>query len=107
MSKTIGIFGATGSYDFGDYAMLVHNIQTIHALKPDINFVVFTLSVNTTRINLLESLQDRRLMQQIRIVDDNFIGHVKFLSRFEKFRHFQMNRLYAKILKGGGELRPA
>lgn len=102
MSKTIGLFGATGSYDFGDYAMLVHNIQLLHAIDPDFRFVVFTLSVDATKINLLENLQDTNLMSRIKIVDDNIRSHVRILSRFWRFQHFYMDMLYRKIHGGGG-----
>ena len=102
MAKTIGIFGATGSYDFGDYAMLAHNIQTLNAINPEYNFIVFTISPEVTRINLLENLINRSLMKQIQIVDDNFITHVKFFHHFFRFRKFQMEHLYDKIRNGGG-----
>ena len=34
----IGFYGATGSNDFGDYAMMIHNIQYIWQLMPSIEF---------------------------------------------------------------------
>lgn len=71
----IGIFGATGSYDFGDYAMMIHNIQELYALDPKHTFTIFTLSKEVTNDNLEENIIDEDLLERIRVVDDNLIDN--------------------------------
>ena len=69
----IGIFGATGSYDFGDYAMMIHNIQEFYALDKEHTFTIFTLSKEITDDNLEQNITDEDLLKRIKVVDDNLI----------------------------------
>lgn len=70
----IGIFGATGSYDFGDFAMMVHNIQELYALDSEHKFTIYTLSKEITYDNIERNISDEGLLKRIKVIDDNFIN---------------------------------
>lgn len=67
--KCIGIYGATGSFDFGDYAMLVDNIEQIYNLNSEISFIVFSPNPKVTKI-CLEKNVPKKIMKKIDIVED-------------------------------------
>ena len=73
MGRKIGIAGATGNYDFGDYAMLVSNIQELYKRVPECEFIIFTISETITRELLLENILDKELLSRIEIVDDTLL----------------------------------
>ena len=68
-NKRLGIYGATGSYDFGDYAMLINNIQDLFALEKNLTIVVFTPNVICTQ-KILEANLDENIISKIDVVYD-------------------------------------
>lgn len=65
----IGFYGATGSFDFGDYAMMIHNLQLISAKIADVQFDIYTPNKYITLKNLYENLLDKTLLKRINIID--------------------------------------
>ena len=65
----IGFYGATGSWDFGDYAMMVHNIQEILSISEDSEFFVFTPDKYVTLQVFVNNLMDLKQIRKIHIVD--------------------------------------
>lgn len=69
----IGFYGATGSNDFGDYAMMVHNIQQIlqySTNEKNIRIYVFTPNKYNTLNNLLHNLINQKDLDRIEIIDE-------------------------------------
>ena len=69
-SYNIGIYGATGSYDFGDYCMLVDNIMKLDKAIDGSHFFVFTPDSLITNDNIYQNICDTELLSRIIIVDD-------------------------------------
>lgn len=69
-SYSIGIYGATGSYDFGDYCMLVDNIIKLDRALAGSRFFVFTPDASITNDNIQENILDNELLSRISSVDD-------------------------------------
>lgn len=88
----IGIFGATGSYDFGDYAMMIHNIQELYALDKNHTFTIYTLSKEITYDNIGQNMKDEGLLKRIKVVDDNFINENNISYSF-------LSKVYRKIYR--------
>ena len=104
----IGFYGATGSYDFGDYAMMVHNIQTILNRRPDTEIYVYTPDKYITLQMLADNLLDFHQLRQIKIVQEPTV----LLGRWQRLadkiedkvmhkRHY-FYRKYNNIKAGGG-----
>jgi polysaccharide pyruvyl transferase WcaK-like protein len=55
----IGITGATGCVDFGDYAMLVNNMHHIHGDNDAVEFVVFTYNQGNARSAIEENYSSK------------------------------------------------
>lgn len=45
----IGIYGATGSWDFGDYCMVLNNIIQMDKHNNSAQFYIFTPNISVTR----------------------------------------------------------
>ena len=88
----IGIFGATGSYDFGDYAMMIHNIKELYALDQEHTFTIYTLSKEITCNNIEQNIKDEGLLKRIKVVDDNFINENNLSYDF-------LSKVYRKIYR--------
>ncbi len=78
--KIIGLYGATGSSDFGDYAMMVHNVQDILELSDDVEISIFTPDKNMTLQNLNDNLLNQYLMNRIKVVEEPKIRR-KFIEK--------------------------
>ena len=92
----IGIFGATGSYDFGDYAMMIHNIQELYALDQEHIFTIYTLSKEITYENLEQNIKDKRLLKRINVVEDSFINENNISYDFLAKVYRKMYRILKK-----------
>lgn len=92
----IGIFGATGSYDFGDYAMMIHNIQELYALDREHTFTIYTLSKEITYDNIEQNIKDEGLLKRINVVDDNCIDENKISYDFVSKVYRKMYRILKK-----------
>ena len=92
----IGIFGATGSYDFGDYAMMIHNIQELYALDQRHTFTIYSLSKEVTYANLEQNIRDDELLNRIKVVDDNFINENDISYSFLSLVYRKMYRILKK-----------
>lgn len=66
----IGFYGATGSYDFGDYAMMVHNIQDIIRIKDNVEFYIITPNKYITLQNCIDNLQNIENIYKIKCVGE-------------------------------------
>ena len=88
----IGIFGATGSYDFGDYSMMIHNIKELYALDQEHTFTIYTLSKEITCNNIEQNIKDEGLLKRIKVVDDNFINENNLSYDF-------LSKVYRKIYR--------
>lgn len=69
----IGFYGATGSYDFGDFAMMCVNLQALYEADPTAEFIIFTPSPSTTDDCLKRNIKNLELLQRIELVDDHFV----------------------------------
>lgn len=76
----IGFYGATGSYDFGDYAMMVHNIQTILNRRPDTEIYIYTPDKYITLQMLVDNMLDFQQLRQIKIVQEPTV----LLGRYQR-----------------------
>lgn len=65
MNNIIGIFGATGCNDFGDYAMLINDIKLMNKIDKNIIFKIFSYDVKNTKINLENNLNDVEINYEI------------------------------------------
>lgn len=92
----IGIFGATGSYDFGDYAMMIHNIQELYALDQEHIFTIYTLSKEITYENIEQNIKDIRLLKRIKVVEDSFIDENNISYDFLSKVYRKMYRILKK-----------
>lgn len=70
----IGFYGATGSYDFGDFAMMCENLVKLGAASGDASFVVFTPDVEVTNDCLARNIHDEGLRKKTDIVKDDLFG---------------------------------
>lgn len=104
----IGFYGATGSYDFGDYAMMVHNIQTILNRRPDTEIYIYTPDKYITLQMLVDNMLDFQQLRQIKIVQEPTVLLGRYQRLVDKIedklvhkRHF----FYSKYnnIKVGGE----
>ncbi len=81
--KTIGIYGAVGTYDFGDNAMMIKNIENIYNKNSDTKFVIFTPDIKVTRYHCEMYIKDISLLNRIKIVDDG----IHFMNPIEIEEH--------------------
>jgi len=71
MSKQVlGIFGATGCHNFGDYAMLINDIRTFYSINKNIKIKIFSYKVDNTRCNINNNLSDITDQLDIEVVPD-------------------------------------
>ena len=64
----IGFYGATGSMDFGDYAMMIHNIQELWSYDSTLEFYIFTPNKYNTLSNFVNNILDSTKLKQIHCV---------------------------------------
>lgn len=88
----IGFYGATGSYDFGDYAMMVHNIQDIIRIKDNVEFYIITPNKYITLQNCIDNLQNIENIYKIKCVGEANIN----INKLKKVMDWGTE----KILKG-------
>lgn len=81
--KTIGLYGATGSSDFGDYAMMVHNIQEILSMSDELKMIVFTPDKAMTVQNLKDNLLNPDMMERIKVADEPKINRLFIEKAFD------------------------
>ena len=102
----IGFYGATGSNDFGDYAMMVHNIQSVLKKHPDYEIYVFTPNKYNTLKNLVDNIINFEMLKSIKIVEEpiitrsfykKIIDHVCF-KFFNKY--YYIDKAFNNICKG-------
>jgi len=91
----IGLFGATGSYDFGDFAMMIKNLADLYNANKNNRFFVFSLNPEKTEVCLKENISDIRLLDRIEIVDDAFIKMNVFRKVISKI--LTPERYYTKL----------
>ena len=91
----IGLFGATGSYDFGDFAMMIKNLVDLYNANKNNRFFVFSLNPEKTEVCLKENISDIRLLDRIEIVDDAFIKMNVFRKVIRKI--LTPERYYTKL----------
>lgn len=71
MSKQIlGIFGATGCNNFGDYAILINNIRTFYSINKNIKIKIFSYNIDNTYCNINNNLSDITDKLDIEVVPD-------------------------------------
>lgn len=68
--QVLGIFGATASNDFGDYAMLVNDIRSLYCINKNIEIKVFSYHIENTQLNLDNNLCDITNSLNIQVVPD-------------------------------------
>lgn len=109
----IGIFGATGSFDFGDYAMMIHNIQQLYTLNQTHSFTIFSINKSVTQETLSQNIQDTKLLKKIRIVDDNLFEEAgidnSFFSKLVRglnYRILKRDIIEKRYLKFYDNLKP-
>lgn len=91
MNMKIGFYGATGSNDFGDYAMMVHNLQYIWQLNPCVDFDIYTPNKYNTFKNLYDNLIEQSNLSKICIVNEPLLIHSEKAHLF--------NMIFKKITK--------
>lgn len=89
----IAFYGATGSSDFGDYAMVVHNIQCIANACNDTEFYIITPDKNITLKYLYENILDGNLLKRIELVSEPIIYNPVSLL-IDKYCGKYLNRFY-------------
>lgn len=89
----IAFYGATGSNDFGDYAMVVHNIQCIANACNDAEFFIITPDKYITLKYLYENILDRNLLKRIELVSEPVIYNTVNLV-IDKLSGRYLNRYY-------------
>lgn len=67
-NKVIGIFGATGCNDFGDYAMLINNLRYFYNIYCDYEYKIFSYNIENTENNIKNNLKDIDIKYDV--VDD-------------------------------------
>lgn len=77
----IGFYGATGSNDFGDYAMMVHNINRILSEDANSNIYIFTPNKFCTLSNLINNMEIEKVKRNIHIIDEPKIEGNSLLQR--------------------------
>ena len=94
----IGFYGATGSWDFGDYAMMVHNIQEIWKLADDSEFYVFTPDKYITLQVLVDNLIDIKKINKIHVVNEPrfLMSKIAKVADRVSFRLFKYHFIYAE-----------
>ncbi|MBO6206151.1 MAG: polysaccharide pyruvyl transferase family protein [Lachnospiraceae bacterium] len=91
----IGLFGATGSYDFGDFAMMIRNIEDLYNVNKDNSFYVFSINPRITEVCLKENISNKKLIDRIEIVDDNLINMNIFKKGIRKI--LTPDKFYSKV----------
>ena len=66
----IGFYGATGSNDFGDYAMMIHNINRILSVKESSKMYIFTPDKFCTLNNLINNIEIEKVKNNIHIIEE-------------------------------------
>ena len=96
----IGFYGATGSNDFGDWAMMVHNIKQILTINKDITIYLFTPDKYTTLKNLVNNLDFKTIDKNIIIKDEIAwsYSHLK-LKGLKALCYFRIYNYYKRIFK--------
>lgn len=99
----IAFYGATGSNDFGDYAMVVHNIQCIANSCNDTEFYIITPDKYITLKYLYENILDKNLLKRIELVSEPIVYSPinliidryseKYLNRF-----YYSNKVFNEVL---------
>ena len=93
----IGFYGATGSWDFGDYAMMVHNIQEIWNLVEDSEFYIFSPDKYITLQALTDNLLDITKIRKIHVVEEPkfALGRAEKLIDKAEYKFLKNHYLYA------------
>lgn len=101
MRKTIGFYGAVGTYDFGDNAMMVKNIENFYSCNSELDFVIFTPDVPVTKYHCEMLIDKMDLLQRISIVGDGikFMNPVDIEEHGVKLRVFESDKLNSKRLE--------
>lgn len=95
----IGLYGATGSRDFGDYAMMIHNIQDIWNFDEDIEFFIITPDKYVTLQNLIDNLLDVSRINHVHLVCEPY-GAIRLREQITNriaYMIFKHNYIYKKI----------
>ena len=104
--KNIGFYGATGSNDFGDYAMMVHNILQIIHVEEEAHIYIFSPNKYNTLHNLCENMDWSTIKKHITIVDELRWSYknkyLRFLEKVLRLKHIEVlqKRNFEKLLKG-------
>lgn len=70
MIKTIGVYGAVGTYDFGDNAMMIRNINNLFSSNKNSEYIIFTPDIKATEYHCNLYINQLDLLHNIYIVDD-------------------------------------
>ena len=87
----IGIYGATGSWDFGDYCMVLNNIIQMDKHNNSTQFYIFTPNISVTREYVRNNIEDQELFNRITYIRDSLF----FESKIQNY----IFRIIRKILK--------
>lgn len=99
----IAFYGATGSNDFGDYAMVVHNIQCIANACNDAEFYIITPDKYITLKYLYENILDRNLLKRIELVCEPVVYNTvdlfidKLFGRYLN-RYYYSNKVFNEVI---------
>lgn len=77
----IGFYGATGSNDFGDYAMMIHNINRILSIDKNSDIYIFTPDKFCTLNNLIHNMDIDIVKNNLHIVDEPNLEGTSFTDR--------------------------
>lgn len=112
----IGFYGATGSSDFGDYAMMIHNIQEMLLKRNDCEFYIFTPDKYLTLQNMVNNLIDIKNIYKMHVVQEprfseskidkiyNYIGRITGNEKIIKRKRKSIENKYRKFVCGDEHL---
>ncbi len=102
----IGFYGATGSWDFGDYAMMIHNIQSIWKIDNNTEFYIITPNKYITLQVLVDNLVNLDNIKKIHLVSEPFLKQsfkkmVMYKALKKMKNRYNINKhLYQKLCSG-------
>lgn len=88
--QILGVFGATGCNNFGDYGIWINDIRTFYNLNPNIKIKLFSYNIETTLFYIEKNLYDIAGKLEIEVVDD-----ITNLSKDKNFWENIWNETYS------------